>query len=357
MAAIYRGQKYYPWEVLNSISIPATISNDLDRIYLANMARNVTEQLWDHTQYTLDGRFSNASFPFQKKSQQPPHVLQSLGPLDKLPIELLSKVLLELHVPALIAFRCVNRTTVAIVDALPGFRRVVETCVDVIRAIVATKATFFSFDTLYRRLSTRDCVKCGSFGGYLYLVTCERVCLSCFTDDDAYCPVTKSRARRMGMNKDALKSLPHVLSVPGTYPLTISDRRFGKRITLFDRDAVQQRVQTHKWAAITGWMREGIQTVKLLSRYPHRRDLREGIPEISRRYMAIVSAPHFGMGEDVDWGVHCLGCGSSRLPGLKKMKYSREAIGDHFRERGPVLITYTRWEHVDLEEYYEVPSA
>ncbi len=287
----------------------ATISDDLDEPYPASF---VTERL-RIIDNTLDGHFSNTDFPCQK-SQQTPQPLHSLGQIDKLPLELLSEVLLELDVPTLVAFRCVNRQAMVVVDSLPKFRRVVENCVGVIRAIVATKADSFTFNTLYSCLGLSDCVNCGRFGGNLYLITCQRVCYFCFSRDPAYFPITESTARRIGIRKDHLKNLPHLLSLPGQY--TCFEKLSRKRIKLFDRLAVQQRAQADKWTTFTG------RQIDYTTREP-------------KRYMAIISAPHFRIGRGVDWGVHCLGCrDTDELTRHLRIKYSQTAILDHFRQYG-----------------------
>ncbi|KAF2756886.1 hypothetical protein EJ05DRAFT_46525 [Pseudovirgaria hyperparasitica] len=297
--------------------MPDTPSDNLDEPYPAN---SVTEQL-QIPDNTLDGRFSKTNFPFQK-SQNPHQPLNSLGHLDMLPVELLSEVLLDLDVCTLMAFRCVNRQAIAIVDSLPNFRRVVENCIDVIRAIVATGANDYTFNTLYNRLSMSDCVKCGRFGGYLYLITCQRLCYFCFTRDEAFYPITESTARRIGIRKGDLKKLPHLLSLPGQY--TGFEKLSKKRIKLFDREAVQQRAQDDRWIVVTG-------------RQIDRTTLEPA------RYMVIISVPHFRTGNGIDRGVHCLGC---RDILEKRIKYSQTAILDHFRQCGPVREIRGRMQHV-----------
>ena len=167
---------------------------------------------------------------------RPSQPLRSLGQIDKLPLELLSEVLLDLDVPTLVAFRCVNRHALAVVDSLPKFCRVLENCANVIylpiRAVVATKAKSFTFNTLHNSLSMRDCIRCGRFGGYLYLITCERVCYFCFSQDTAYFPITESAARRIGCTKNHLEQLPHLFSLPDNiHPLKSSPKEESSSLT------------------------------------------------------------------------------------------------------------------------------
>jgi F-box domain len=274
---------------------------------------------------TLNSCFSDTSVP-QPKSKRPSQPLHSLGQFDKLPLELLSEVLLELDVPTLVAFRCVNRHAMTLVDSFPKFCRVVDNCATVIRAIVATKANSFTFNTLHNSLSMRDCVGCGRFGGYLYLITCERVCYFCFSRDTAYFPITESTARRIGITKNLLDQLPHLFSLPGQY--TPFEKLSKKRIKLFDRVAMQQRAQDARWTAVTG------RQIDYTTREP-------------KRYMAIISAPHFCFGKDIDWGVHCLGCRDIDEPKRHlRIKYSQAAILDHFKQYGPVRQIRGRMQHV-----------
>ena len=66
---------------------------------------------------------------------------------------------------------------------------------------------------LYEELSTAECDSCGDYGGYLYLVTCRRVCFLCLTENPDYLPILRADAiRKFGLGPDGLKGLGMYLS-------------------------------------------------------------------------------------------------------------------------------------------------
>lgn len=93
-----------------------------------------------------------------------------------------------------------------------------EHCPDVLRAIVSIDAKYFDCADLFETLSTIKCATCDGFGGYLYLITCQRVCYFCFTLDPLYFPVSATLAtKHTGLSRKELKCLPYILSLPGRF--------------------------------------------------------------------------------------------------------------------------------------------
>jgi hypothetical protein len=236
----------------------------------------------------------------------------SLGRLDKFSLELLCEILLGLDVPTLVSLRRVNRLAMHLVNSLPQYSKIMMECPNVLRAIVSTRANGFDLRTLYTTLCTSSCANCGLFGGYLYLITCSRVCYFCFSSAPPYLPMTGFAARRSGVAKEHLDSIPHLLSLPGRY--TSFEKLSKKRIKLFDRLAVRSKAWT------------GAESL------PPDLKTRE-----VKRYVAIISAPCFSTGQSVDWGVYCIGCrGSTESTSHFRLKYSQAGIFDHINELGMI---------------------
>ena len=239
------------------------------------------------------------------------------------------KYFLQLDVPTLVAFRRVNRRATALVESLHQFRRVMDHCADVIRAIVAIKASSFTFNALCDTLGIRDCTKCGRFGGYLCLIMCDRVCYSCFFLGAPYLPMTEAEARRVGLSKNLWDQLPQVFTLPGWYS---AHKNFSKkRMKLLDRAAIQQRAQDTRCTARV------------------RRHIDHTTQE-AKRYMPIISAPYLGLDHDVDWGVHCPGCIDISDPARHpRSKHSQTAILDHLKHHGPLQKISWRMQHVQQQ--------
>lgn len=119
-------------------------------------------------------------------------------------IEIVQLLLLAMDVPTLTTFRRASRGAMALVDSLREYRQIVQHCPDILRAVLSLRAGSYSLGVLYDTLSSMWCSSsgCGSkpftgFGGYLYLVTCERVCFFCLRNQDDYVPLTKRSATLM----------------------------------------------------------------------------------------------------------------------------------------------------------------
>jgi hypothetical protein len=55
----------------------------------------------------------------------------------------------------------------------------------------------------------------GDFGGYLYLITCRRVCFLCFTEKPDYLPLLRADAiRKFGLHNEHTVRLPAMKTVP-----------------------------------------------------------------------------------------------------------------------------------------------
>lgn len=100
--------------------------------------------------------------------------------LNRLSIEIIIEILLQLDNPPLTRFRSLSCRAVQFVDSVRQYTAIIEHCPDILRAIVSIRADAFDCVTLYRALFTTQCSTFNRFGNYLYLTDC-RVCYLCFT--------------------------------------------------------------------------------------------------------------------------------------------------------------------------------
>lgn len=216
----------------------------------------------------------------------------SLGTLDTLPLEILSNFLLHLDIPTLTAYRQVNAKATETVDFLYQYKTVVAHCPNVLRAIVSTRSTALTIDSLYNILFIEKCSKenCHLFGVHLNLLTAKRYCFDHFTDCRV---VPASRVLEItDRTMDQLKELPHMYSVPGRYsPKAMA---YGSEMliaveTLNDRAGLPTAI-----------------TDRLVPKFmdPDAWDRMAGLS-----YVVVVSTPFLsGPGPTADWGVRCAVC-------------------------------------------------
>ncbi|KAB5551337.1 hypothetical protein GE09DRAFT_169594 [Coniochaeta sp. 2T2.1] len=245
------------------------------------------------------------------------HIIQAkrpVGELDLLPAELHDQVLGMLDIPTLTMFRRVNQRAMHLVDSLPPYRRLWTHCPNVLRAVVSIKAASFSCETLAETLTREKCESClACFGGYLYLITCKRVCYFCFTTKKEYFPISLTLAvRHTKLQRKALGHLPQALSLPGRYTACAKLSRL--RVTLIDRQALLPLMSEANAKTLNG-----------------RVDYR--MTE-SQRYMSIVRAPHVNLCDQTeDWGVYCSLCRDSTDPSTHfRIQYNQQDILQHIKE-------------------------
>lgn len=267
-----------------------------------------------------------------RRSITPVH--PSIGNLDKLPVEILTQVLMYTDVPSITRFRRVNSLAMLLVDSVPKYAAIIKHCPNIIRAILSIQADGFNCNVLYATLSSTRCSTCDCFGDHLYLIDCRRVCYLCFTSRPEYMPLTIGRAstffkpdttqqRPAITSRQSLRvaNPPSILGLPGRYCTAWSDKGGNlvrKRLELFDRGAVIQDPAG-----------PGFRMLDKGNREPY-------------RFMAIITALHlFDSGLQVDWGYFCLGCENETEEGKRhfRIKYTRNEFLEHVAKYGPVKET------------------
>ncbi|KAM7210248.1 hypothetical protein V8F06_014370 [Rhypophila decipiens] len=234
----------------------------------------------------------------------------SVGQLDLLPIELIDQVLILLDIPTLTNFRRVNQRAMHLVDSLPPYRRLWTSCPNVLRAVISIKASSFSCQTLFKTLTQEKCESCDCFGGYLYLISCKRVCYLCFTSKKEYFPVKRTFAKKhiRSTQKTAVNHLPQIQSLPGRY--TASAKLSKHRINLVDRQAVLDLNEN-----------SGVFNKIVV-------DYKSNEPQ---RFMSIIRAPRLSFpGMEVEWGSYCVLCRDRTEPSSHfRIQYSSQDILEH----------------------------
>jgi hypothetical protein len=306
----------------------SNLSNSPDFALHVYRTQNICDNTLDDAQLETRCPLDNGRHDFT-----PISTYFATNQLDRLPLELLIEVLLQLDIPSLTRFRGLNRRTMELVNSVHQYTAIIEHCPNIVRAIVSIQADAFDCGTLYRTLCTSRCFTCNRFGDHLYLIDCRRVCYFCFTRRAEYLPLTSHEASKFftlnakpkSNAKSSRKLLelakpPSVLSLPGRYcgAWTTRGGLQPRRLRLYDRRAVVQ--------SLTG---SGLPQSDKTTREP-------------KRFMAIISAPVLlNFGRQVDQGFFCLGCRDETDEKTKhfRIKYTTEDMPKHIASYGPVERT------------------
>ncbi|KAH7150407.1 hypothetical protein B0J13DRAFT_288384 [Dactylonectria estremocensis] len=279
-----------------------------------------------------------------------------LGALERLPAEMLQTILLDLDLNTFGAFTCVNRRSLEVVESLSEYSAVMTHAPKAyLGALTIKSGAWITFRRLYEKLCTRDCETCGDFGGYLYLITCKRVCFICLVEDKRYLPLDPGHATdEYGFDRHTLRMLPRMAQVQGNYSPQFSEshgRLFIDYQSIVDAavkirgsvDAVNQQLEKLRQKRNARFQRE---LTEIWDGIEDELDLLEdrGPPGPSHerqysnplRFMAITRAPWFNKStRGADWGVNCRGCGHTIYKDLDfKRKFTEDTFQKHLEELG-----------------------
>ncbi|EHY58003.1 hypothetical protein ABEF92_002930 [Exophiala dermatitidis] len=283
-----------------------------------------------------------------------------LGRLDVLPLEIVNMILLHLDIQSCTSLQRTNRRGYDTVHELPQLQAVIRHCPNVLRGILGTEmASFIGYQQLLNKLTSPTCESCIDFGGYLYLLTCTRVCFRCFTKLPNYLPMLKSQAcRRLGVSKTDIKLLPCLKSVPGHY--TINRTSCRRRLVLIDTQTAlqtsstvsQSRASTGGTHGTTLPAEQGLTACSsrlIAQRAQEARSRRPDAPRVKgpidtlaqnpRRFMAIVEIPYLNPRTGrAYWGFRCYAC-NDYFDNVRhsKRQFLIAGFRQHMRQCGGVI--------------------
>ncbi|KAM3559183.1 hypothetical protein ARSEF4850_004264 [Beauveria asiatica] len=145
-------------------------------------------------------------FAFEPAVQQRP-----LGPVKNLPQELLSMVLELLDLQSLFRLSQTSIWARLLVLGFRPYRDILEHAPTLLhRLAIAQLLPRYSAHQIARQLLRSDrCSSCSFLGEYVFLLTCERVCFSCFSEDDNFLVIEKSLAESIfQLSGDRLFAVP-----------------------------------------------------------------------------------------------------------------------------------------------------
>ena len=278
----------------------------------------------------------------------------SLNTLDLLPIELLHAILPILDLQSLSNFQRVNRRATAVLKAVPEYRAVATYArTALVGSYSIGTSRFITCRDLYTVLCTADCEFCGDFAGFLYILTCKRVCFICLSQDERCLPLRRSHAvRRFGLERKSVDKLPHMRSIPGTY--SPNRKRAKGRLLLVDFDsarcagiaihgcttAMEQHVASSMTEELQSYNARTLAGTGRRTRRLRTEDIFDAKSGNALRFMAIVRLPHLdSISQNLEYGSHCVGCRkASRSRSMHwRRKFTQESFITHLRLCGQIV--------------------
>lgn len=141
------------------------------------------------------------------------------SPLERLPLEILHRIL-SLGTPAdLVALGSTSSSCYEAVRSLPSWKALTTHAAQALKALSATRLlNHYPLKQLHDTLRSECCMCCGAYGAYLYLLHCTRRCYKCilYPRKNRAVPVTFARNWFKTYERKP-KGLIELHAVPGSY--------------------------------------------------------------------------------------------------------------------------------------------
>ncbi|EEU37574.1 uncharacterized protein NECHADRAFT_87452 [Fusarium vanettenii 77-13-4] len=245
-----------------------------------------------------------------------------LGALDALSLELLTMILGELDLYTFFNFGSVNRRAADVVDQVPVYKDITKHALCALRGILSINTErWITCRTLYEKLFLAECEVCGDFAGYLYLITCKRVCFICLSRDISYLPLTPQQAwSQFGLSSAIVDTLPWMRVVPGIYsphevkivePTTLVDYKscLDKCLALYGSfDAMRKHMSDMETRELPGVKAGELESEPSIPQPLQAGPIKRSGRFSPRRCVAITRMPWLNQdSKQLEWGFYCLG--------------------------------------------------
>ncbi|KAF3070627.1 hypothetical protein GL218_00078 [Daldinia childiae] len=217
--------------------------------------------------------------PFQRDSHT------GLGPLDRLPLELLYNVLLLLDMRSLFNFRQINLRSRRAVDSLRQYQMVVSYGLNLFCALLRTQlASTISLADFYYALCTKACTFCGEFAGFISILTWNRCCFKCLREaPEGRVQSLRAVRKKFHLPTAGSAQLRSLKVLPGIYSMNETVYKFRIAVVSVHQLTLVPRHD------VSGWV------------------IPEGNPNF--RFMVSCALPYFDRQTGkVECGMSCAGC-------------------------------------------------
>ena len=325
----------------------------------ATAFRDVTYPQLNLHDFTLDDNLSTSEPLLSECTQS----CADLGVLEVLPLEIIHRLLVRLDLRSLTDFRRANRRATEIVSTIPQYKAITTYARNALRgSLIIGTGQFFSCETLYAKLCTAEGDQCGDFGGYLYLLTCARVCFLCLSEDNRFLPLRYSDAtRKFGVPRHILNTLPHMKSIPGSYcTYSPNGKKVRDRVTLVDSESAYHagimlygslKVMEEYVANQADYkLRKYNERLSLTTtenpgstaRYERQTRIKDGFDRRAGnpiRFVSIVRTPWLNRSsQQPEWGFYCVGCrkGSRNRVLHWRRRFNKASFSTHLELCGDI---------------------
>jgi hypothetical protein len=249
------------------------------------------------------------------------------GEIERLPLELINEICLELDIASLFSLRQTNTRARQIINGLHEYRVIIAHALNPLCALLRTgAASRVTLQDFYRLLCTQACSLCGNeYGNLVYLPIWIRCCSHCFLEGVLEVRVTTAASvkRVLHLSKQSLKKLPGFTTLPGVY--TMDERPRSSRIT-----AVPINVALSIYRHENGGAEPSEEMTDKLGKQP------------ILSFMACCAFPSYSpQNGHIEYGVSCAGCQLAIeiditsdtgvwAADIRDMVYSQRGFLDHF---------------------------
>ena len=270
---------------------------------------------------------------------------------------MIQEILIQLDIRTFINFRYTNKLAVLATDYLHQFKAITTHARNALQGILCVgPGGWITCQTLYEKICTYGCEHCGDFGGYLYLLTCKRVCFLCLSRERNYLPLLRSHARLMfGLGRQTVEPLPHMRILPGVY--SPNEKKAAPSVLIDYESALRAGIALHGSLSDMQHFVERMRAQKdqertkrlLAARVTGSRQLPrrswtqagsfDGHAGNPLRFVAIVRVPWLNTTlQEEDWGSHCNGCQKSSHPPLHyRRKFTAASFDAHLSQCGRII--------------------
>jgi hypothetical protein len=158
----------------------------------------------------------------------------TLGKLDRLPLELINTICLELDIASLLHFRQTNLRARQVISSVHEYRTLIKHAISPLCAALRTgTASRITLSGFYHLLCTQSCSLCGNkYGDLVHLPLWIRCCSSCLRESSLKSRVaTLSAVKRiLKLSGESIAKLPKLTMLAGTY--TMNERLRSSRVTI-----------------------------------------------------------------------------------------------------------------------------
>ncbi|RTE82629.1 hypothetical protein BHE90_002832 [Fusarium euwallaceae] len=278
--------------------------------------------------------------------------------LDRFPPELFHIIISQLDLASLHALRRTNRRAAELLYSHSEYNTLVTHAWNAVRGTLCIDtAKNITCKQLYEKLCTKKCEGCGDFGGYLYLLTCKRVCFVCFSEKKRYFPVPPNLAsRKYWIASEIVDTLPHMKALLGVY----SPARVASVDTVFvdSESALNAGLEIHGSSDVMTEtvIQKEMERINEYSRRRYEATFSEEEPKpfieppevfLSRcddrvnnphRFLAIVRAPWFNRSKQLpEQGFHCRGCEDlEKMPFHHRRRFTATSFEEHLEQCGEI---------------------